>query len=128
MSVYKTTPGCAWMSVVYRCVNKKQTMRKGTFFRAGQCAALSSFRVGKCYFIGKGYILYNVTKGCRSKRVLGVLIYYIGKGYFLTGHSERGINFKMFDTLFRVSFAVLCSRIGTQLTSKLPPGRTTDYS
>ena len=24
----------------------EQTMRNGTFFRAGQCAALSSFRVG----------------------------------------------------------------------------------
>ena len=24
---------------------KKKTMRKGTFFQAGQCAALSSFRV-----------------------------------------------------------------------------------
>ena len=97
-------------------------MRKGTFFRAGQCAALSSFRVGKkLFFIGKGYVFYNFTKGYRSKRV-GVLIYYIGKGYFLTGHSEKGINFKMSDTLFRVSFAVLFSRIGTQLTSKRPPG------
>ena len=28
-------------------VEQKKTMRKGTFFRAGQCAALSSFRVGK---------------------------------------------------------------------------------
>ena len=36
---------------------------------------------------------------------------------------KRGINFKMSNTLFRVSFAVLCSRIGTQLTSKQPPGR-----
>ena len=29
---------------------------------------------------------------------------------------KRGINFKMSNTLFRVSFAVLCSRIGTQLS------------
>ena len=29
---------------------------------------------------------------------------------------KRGVNFKMSNTLFRVSFAVLCSRIGTQLT------------
>ena len=36
---------------------------------------------------------------------------------------KRGyrINFKMANTLFRVSFAVICSRIGTQLTSKPPP-------
>ena len=32
-----------------------------------------------------------------------------------------GINFKMSNTLFRVIFVVLCSRIGTQLTSKRPP-------
>ena len=31
---------------------------------------------------------------------------------------KRGINFKMSDTLFRVSFAVLCSSIGTQLTRR----------
>ena len=35
---------------------------------------------------------------------------------------KRGTNFKMSNTLFRVSFAVLCSRIGTQLTSKHPRG------
>ena len=33
---------------------------------------------------------------------------------------KRGINFKTLNTLFRVSFVVLCSRIGTQLTSKHP--------
>ena len=45
------------------------------------------------FFIGKGYVFYNFTKGCRSKRV-GVLIYYIGKGYFLTGHTEKGYQFQ----------------------------------
>ena len=34
---------------------------------------------------------------------------------------KRSINFKMSNTLFRVSFVVLCSRIGTQLTTKPPP-------
>ena len=34
---------------------------------------------------------------------------------------KRGINFKMLNTLLRINFAVLCSRIGTQLTSKPPP-------
>ena len=29
---------------------QKKNDEKGYFFRAGQCAALSSFRVGKCYF------------------------------------------------------------------------------
>ena len=66
------------MSVVYRCVNKKND-EKGYFFRAGQCAALSSFRVGKMLFYRKRVFFYNFTKGCRSKRV-GVLIYYIGTG------------------------------------------------
>ena len=80
------------MSVVYRCVNKNND-EKGYFFRAGQCAALSSFRVGKCYFCRKGVFFYNFTKSCRSKRVC-VLIYYIGKGYFLTGHSEKGYQFQ----------------------------------
>ena len=40
----------ACMSVVYRCVNKKNN-EKGYCFRAGQCAALSSFRVGKMLFL-----------------------------------------------------------------------------
>ena len=62
----------------------------GYFFQAGQCAALSSFRVGKCYFCRKRVCFFTkLTKGCRSKRV-GILIYYTGKGYFLTGHSEKG--------------------------------------
>ena len=34
---------------------------------------------------------------------------------------KRGINIKMSNTPFRVSFAVLYSRIGTRLTSKPPP-------
>ena len=37
------------------------------------------------------------------------------------GGVKKGINFKMSNTLFRVSFAVLCSCIGTRLTSKRPP-------
>ena len=61
----------------------------------------------------------NFTNGCRSKRIV-VLIHYIEKGYFLTGPVKQGINFKLSSTLFRVSFAVLCLRIGTQLTSKRP--------
>ena len=54
--------GSACWSVVYRCVDKK-TMRKGTFFRAGQCPALSSFRVGKMLFLQeKGMFFYKVYK------------------------------------------------------------------
>ena len=46
---------------------EKKNDEKGYFFRAGQCAALSSFRVGKMlFFIGKGYVFYNFTKGCQS--------------------------------------------------------------
>ena len=73
---------------------KKKTMRKGTFFQAGQCAALSSFRVGKMlFFLGKGYVFYKFFKRLQNKRVC-VLIYYIGKGYFLTGQSEKGYQFQ----------------------------------
>ena len=60
----------------------------------------------------------NFTNGYRSKRIVFV-IYYIGKGYFLTGPVKRDINFKLSNTLFRVSFVVLCLRISTQLTK--PP-------
>ena len=36
------------------------------FFRAGQCAALSSFRVGKCYVWGErvAYVFTNLTQDC----------------------------------------------------------------
>ena len=40
---------------------------KGNFFRTGQCAALSSFRVGKMLFLKeKGMFLTNFTEGCRT--------------------------------------------------------------
>ena len=69
-------------------------MRKGTFFRAGQCVALSSFRVEKnVIFVGKGYVFYKFYKRLQNKRVW-VLIYYIGKGYFLTVQSEKGYQFQ----------------------------------
>ena len=39
---------------------------KGNFFRTGQCAALSSFRVGKILFLKeKGMFLTNFSEGCR---------------------------------------------------------------
>ena len=73
------------------------------------------------FFVGKGYVFDKFSKGCKSKRVC-VLIYYIGKGYFLTGHSENFKGYQFQNTLFRVRFEVLCSRIGTQsVTSKHPP-------
>ena len=50
ISLVSSEPGGADGSFVYHCVNKK-TMRKGNFFRAGQCTALSSFRVGKMLFL-----------------------------------------------------------------------------
>ena len=73
----------------------KKTMRKGTFFQAGQCAALSSFRVGKMLFLQeKGiHVFYKFYKRLENKRVC-VLIYYIGKGYFLTGQSEKEYQFQ----------------------------------
>ena len=40
--------------------------KKGNTFRTGQCAALSSFRVGKMlFFKEKGMFLTNVKEGCR---------------------------------------------------------------
>ena len=104
-------------------MREQKNDEKGFFFRAGQCAALSSFRVGKMlFFVGKMYVFTNFTKCCRSKRV-GVLIYITQERVtFLLDTVKRGINFKMSNTLFRVSFAVLCSRIGTQLTIKRPRG------
>ena len=78
---------------MYRCVNKKND-EKGYFFRAGQCAALSSFRVGNMLFLKeKGMCFTNFTKGCRIREYV-FLIYYIGKGYFLTGQSEKGYQFQ----------------------------------
>ena len=50
------------------------------------------------------------------------LLHWKGLLFNWTHSVKRGINFKMSNTLCRVSFAVLCSRIGTQLTSKRPPG------
>ena len=64
----------------------------------------------------------NLSKGCRSKE-LGILIYYIGKGCFLSGHGGKGYQFQNVEHM--ASFAVLCSRIGTQLTSRRPPGAFT---
>ena len=44
---------------------QKKTMRKVTFVRAGQCAALSSFRVGKMLFLyEKGMFLTSWLKRC----------------------------------------------------------------
>ena len=60
------------MSVVYRCVNKK-TMRKGTFFRAGQCAALSSFRVGKMLFLQEKGMFFTILQKVAEVREYAVL-------------------------------------------------------
>ena len=41
---------------------------KGNFFQTGQCAALSSFRVGKILFLKeKGMFHTNFTEGCRIR-------------------------------------------------------------
>ena len=39
------------------------------------------------------FFLQSLQKIVEVKRV-GILIYYTGKGYFLTGHSEKGYQFK----------------------------------
>ena len=57
--------GTPW-SAVYRCVIKK-TMRKGTFFQEGQCAALTSFRVGKMSFLWKKGMFFTILlKRCEK--------------------------------------------------------------
>ena len=113
--------GALTWSVVYRCVNKKM-MRKGTFFELGQCAALSSFRVGTMLFLGEKRVCFHKlnTKVAEIREYLDVF-YYIGKGYFWWTQPKRGIDFKMSNTLPRVSFAVLCSRIGTTVDQHPPP-------
>ena len=81
------------------------------FFRAGQWAALSSFRVGT-----------KITKGCRSKRV-GILIYYTGNGYFLTGHSEKGYQFQNVEHTIKGKF---CGPLFTHrytVDQQAPPGQ-----
>ena len=46
---------------------KKKTMRKGTFFQEGQCAALTSFRVGKMSFLWKKGIFFTILlKRCEK--------------------------------------------------------------
>ena len=53
-------------------VNKKND-EKGYFFRAGQCAALSSFRVGKMLFLygnWKGYIFFTILQKVAKVREL----------------------------------------------------------
>ena len=59
-------------------------------------------------------------KSWQNKRVC-VLINYIGKGYFLTGQSKKGYQFQNVEHTVYGKFAVLCTRIGTELTSKRPP-------
>ena len=40
--------------------NKKKNLRK-CIFRAGQFAALSLFKLGKCFFLGNGYVFTHFT-------------------------------------------------------------------
>ena len=45
----------------------KKTMRKGTFLQEGQCAALTSFRVGKMSFLWqKGMFFTILLKRCEK--------------------------------------------------------------
>ena len=75
-------------------MREQKNDEKGYFYRAGQCAALSSFRVGKMlFFVGKGYVFYKFYKRLLNKRVC-VLFTKIGKSYFLTGQSEKGYQFQ----------------------------------
>ena len=49
-------------------MHEQKNDEKGYFFRAGQCAALSLFRVGKMLFLWeKGMCFRNFTKGCRIR-------------------------------------------------------------
>ena len=58
-----TAPGGGGQSLVSSVPMRDQkTMRKGTFFQEGQCAALTSFRVGKMSFLWKKGVFYNSAK------------------------------------------------------------------
>ena len=97
--------GACW-SVVYRCMNKKIDA-KGYFYRAGQCAALSSFRVGKkAIFVGKGYVfLQFLLKVAEESRHFNLLHW---KGLLFDWTQRKGVSISKCRTLFGVSFAFLC--------------------
>ena len=47
--------------------DQKKTMRKSTFFQEGQCAALTSFRVGKMSFLWKKGMFFTILlKRCEK--------------------------------------------------------------
>ena len=52
MFLYKTQSSAKRRTDDLNCVpmREKKTTRKGIFFQAGQCAVLSSYRLGKCCF------------------------------------------------------------------------------
>ena len=74
-------------------------------------------------FVGKGWgFFYKFCKRLQKKESRRFnLLGLHWKGLLFNYTVKRGINFKMSNTLYRERFAVLCLRIGTQLTSTTPP-------
>ena len=71
-------------------MRKQNNDEKGYFFRAGQCAALSSFRVGKnATFVGNVYVnftslLKRCNKGCLVVTGLGKKLQYYSYVYCIS--------------------------------------------
>ena len=104
----------------YRCLNKTTT-RKGNLFRGGQCAALSSFRVGKIQLLYKR-VGFSGSNG-KKKSLLRVakISEAVERGSFSDNTAKSIVFTEPGNTLFRALSLSLCSSIGTQLGAKHPP-------
>ena len=75
-------------------MREQKNDEKGYFFETGSAQRCHHLGWEKFYFCRKRVCFLQFCKGCRSKRVLGVLINYIGKGYFLNGHGKKEYHFQ----------------------------------
>ena len=97
-------------------------MTKGTFFRAEQYAALSSFMVGKMQILYKrvGFSGRNGKKKHSLFRVVKISK-TVKRGSFSDNIAKMVVFTETRNTLCKVLLSLFCSSIGTQLGSKHPP-------
>ena len=48
-------------------MREQKTMRKGTFFEQGSAQRCHHLGRKNAIFVGKGYVFYKFTKGCRIR-------------------------------------------------------------